>query len=73
MLFSGFVAAERGRMLERMEPAVDFPIQFNFGSPYSSSLTVFFDFDLGEVERKAGAGGCVAGEPVLPPSSTFST
>ena len=73
MLFSGFVAAERGRMLERMEPAVDFPIQFNFGSPYSSSLTVFFDFDLGEGERKKGVGGGVAGEPVLPPSSTFST
>jgi len=30
---------------EEIEPAVDFPVQFNFGSPYSSSLTVFFDFN----------------------------
>lgn len=30
---------------EMIEPAVDFPVQFNFGSPYSSSLTVFFDFE----------------------------
>jgi len=27
------------------EPAVDLPLQFNFGSPYSSSLIVFFDFE----------------------------
>ena len=24
-------------------PAVDFPFQFNFGSIYSSSLTIYFD------------------------------
>jgi len=29
---------------ENFEPAIDFPVQFNFGSPYSSSLTIFFDF-----------------------------
>ena len=34
-----------GSKLEEIEPAVDFPVQFNFGSPYSSSLTIFFDFD----------------------------
>jgi len=34
-----------GQRLEEIEPAVDFPVQFNFGSPYSSSLTVFFDFE----------------------------
>jgi len=34
-----------GNRLEEIEPAVDFPVQFNFGSPYSSSLTVFFDFE----------------------------
>lgn len=27
------------------QPAVDFPVQFNFGSLYSSSLTIFLDFD----------------------------
>lgn len=26
-------------------PCVDFPVQSNFGSPYSASLSVFFDFD----------------------------
>jgi len=31
--------------IEEIQPAVDFPVQFNFGSPYSSSLTVFFDFE----------------------------
>jgi len=31
--------------LEDIQPAVDFPVQFNFSSPYSSSLTIFFDFD----------------------------
>jgi len=30
---------------ENFEPAVDFPVQFNFGSLYSSSLTIFFDFE----------------------------
>ena len=30
---------------EKIEPAIDIPVQFNFGSPYSSSLTIFFDFD----------------------------
>jgi len=34
-----------GNTSEEIEPAVDFPVQFNFGSPYSSSLTVFFDFE----------------------------
>jgi len=33
--------------IEEIQPAVDFPVQFNFGSPYSSSLTVFFDFEGG--------------------------
>ena len=33
-----------GKMIEKIEPAVDLPIQFNFGSLYSSSLTIFFDF-----------------------------
>ena len=42
-LFSG--ANSVGQRLEEIEPAVDFPVQFNFGSPYSSSLTVFFDFE----------------------------
>jgi len=27
----------------KLEPAVDFPVQLNFGSPYSSSVTIFFD------------------------------
>jgi len=31
--------------LSEIEPAVDLPLQFNFGSPYSSSLVVFFDFE----------------------------
>jgi len=29
-----------------LEPAVDFPVQLNFGSPYSSSVTIFFDQDV---------------------------
>jgi len=41
-----------GHRHEKIEPAVDFPVQFNFGSPYSSSLTVFFDFE----ERNEMAG-----------------
>jgi len=36
---------------ENFEPAIDFPVQFNFGSPYSSSLTIFFDFQ-DEVEHE---------------------
>lgn len=36
--------------LPLLEPAVDLPLQFNFGSPYSSSLIVFFDFE--HEERK---------------------
>ena len=28
---------------ERILPSVDFPLQFNFGSIYSSSLTIYFD------------------------------
>jgi len=31
--------------LEEIHPAVDIPVQFNFGSPYSSSMTIFFDFE----------------------------
>jgi len=27
----------------QMTPSVDFPFQFNFGSIYSSSLTIYFD------------------------------
>jgi len=34
--------------VDKMKPAVDFPVQLNFGSPYSSSLTIFFDFDMEE-------------------------
>jgi len=53
-----------GQRLEEIEPAVDFPVQFNFGSPYSSSLTIFFDFEepreieirLKGNERKIKAG-----------------
>ena len=26
-------------------PCVDFPVQSNFGSPYSASISVFFDYD----------------------------
>lgn len=37
----------------RAEPAVDLPLQFNFGSPYSSSLIVFFDFEQDATEKKA--------------------
>jgi len=52
-----------GDTREEIQPAVDFPVQFNFGSPYSSSLTVFFDFedsteiivDLKEAEIKIKA------------------
>jgi hypothetical protein len=40
-------------------PAVDFPLQFNFGSPYSSSLTIFFDFD----QRRSISGHCEGGWP----------
>jgi len=36
----------------RWEPAVDLPLQLNFGSPYSSSLVVFFDFEHGPETRK---------------------
>jgi hypothetical protein len=46
-IFSGAL----GRVVEsseESEPAVDFPVQLNFGSPYSSSLTIFFDFDSDE-------------------------
>jgi len=32
-------------MREQIHPAVDIPVQFNFGSPYSSSMTIFFDFE----------------------------
>jgi len=31
--------------MEKFEPAVDIPVQFNFGSLYSSALTIFFDFE----------------------------
>jgi len=41
--YSGAITT--GHRQEEIEPAVDFPVQFNFGSPYSSSLTVFFDFE----------------------------
>jgi len=41
--YSGSPSIER--KAENFEPAVDFPVQFNFGSLYSSSLTIFFDFD----------------------------
>jgi len=41
--FSGAVTV--ANRLEDIQPAVDFPVQFNFSSPYSSSLTIFFDFD----------------------------
>ena len=37
-------ASKHGKNTEKIEPAVDLPIQFNFGSLYSSSLTIFFDF-----------------------------
>ena len=40
--FSG--SSNTGPKVDILQPAVDFPIQFNFGSPYSSSLTIFFDF-----------------------------
>jgi len=36
--------------LSETEPAVDLPLQFNFGSPYSSSLVVFFDFEHNKIE-----------------------
>jgi len=36
-----------------MLPAIDFPLQFNFGSPYSSSLTIFFDFEQ-KIAKAAG-------------------
>jgi len=38
--------------LSEIEPAVDLPLQFNFGSPYSSSLVVFFDFEHNKTELK---------------------
>ena len=38
--------------MEKFEPAVDIPVQFNFGSLYSSALTIFFDF---EEEPASGA------------------
>ena len=31
--------------MEQFEPAVDIPVQLNFGSLYSSSVTIFFDFE----------------------------
>lgn len=45
--FSGSASASQnsGSQIEKVEPAVDIPVQFNFGSLYSSSLTVFFDFE----------------------------
>ena len=42
LCFSG--SSNTGPKVDILQPAVDFPIQFNFGSPYSSSLTIFFDF-----------------------------
>jgi len=48
--FSG--SASSSLNLETLEPAVDFPVQFNFGSLYSSSLTIFFDFE----DEQTGAG-----------------
>ena len=38
-------SASSCQKIEKVEPAVDIPVQFNFGSLYSSSLTVFFDFE----------------------------
>jgi len=47
--------------IEKFEPAVDVPVQFNFGSLYSSSLTIFFDF---EDEASAAARVMRLTEPV---------
>jgi hypothetical protein len=38
------VASIRVESVEEF-PCVDFPVQSNFGSPYSASVSVFFDFD----------------------------
>jgi len=43
---------------DRAEPAVDLPLQFNFGSPYSSSLIVFFDFEHGDGEERRNINIC---------------
>jgi len=41
--YSGSISVDN--MREQIHPAVDIPVQFNFGSPYSSSMTIFFDFE----------------------------
>lgn len=51
--FSGSTSSTQ--KMEKFEPAVDIPVQFNFGSLYSSSLTIFFDFD----EEPAAAAAAV--------------
>jgi len=51
---SNFLQRRQLSYEEKPKPAVDLPLQFNFGSPYSSSLTIFFDFEAFDKKLKKG-------------------
>jgi len=57
--------------LLKLEPAVDVPVQLNFGSPYSSSVTIFFDFEENSLSMNKRSSQRISSERKLLSSKSF--